>query len=145
MDNTDSVQWATLAEQQQEEVCAYKRCLKPTLNLEGRVCMSFTRRLRPMRVAMLQCCTVGVNCTLRNHEKLQPLPLKMQRGIKSPCRDCHALSIKEAVSESPIAPCTGELFVSNSRAWCAEERLSPDQTLVILHCDVVLADHLELL
>lgn len=94
---------------------------------------------------MLQCCTVGVNCTLRNHEKLQPLPLKMQRGIKSPCRDCHALSIKEAVSESPIAPCTGELFVSNSRAWCAEERLSPDQTLVILHCDVVLADHLELL
>ena len=35
-----------------------------TLNLAGRVCMSLTRRHSPMSVAMLQCCTVGVNWTL---------------------------------------------------------------------------------
>ena len=30
--------------------------------------MSFTRIQSPMRVAMLQCCTVGVNCTLPLHQ-----------------------------------------------------------------------------
>jgi hypothetical protein len=40
-----------------------------TLNLLGSVCMSLTRRHSPMRVARLQCCTVGVNCTLHGHRR----------------------------------------------------------------------------
>ncbi len=42
--------------------------LEPTLKRDGSVCISLTRRLRPMRVAMLQCCTVGVNSTLRTRD-----------------------------------------------------------------------------
>ena len=37
-------------------VATLKRC--------GRARSSFTRMHSPMSVAMLQCCTVGVNCTL---------------------------------------------------------------------------------
>lgn len=39
---------------------------EPTLKRDGSVCISLTRKLSPMRVAMLQCCTVGVKSTLRS-------------------------------------------------------------------------------
>ena len=38
---------------------------KLTLNLGGKDRKSFTRRHNPIKVAMLQCSTVGVNCTLQ--------------------------------------------------------------------------------
>ena len=39
--------------------------LRRTLKRGGRERMSFTRRHSPISVAKLQCCTVGVNCTLQ--------------------------------------------------------------------------------
>ena len=39
--------------------------LQCTLKRGGRARMSFTRRHSPISVAKLQCCTVGVNCTLQ--------------------------------------------------------------------------------
>ncbi len=42
--------------------------LEHTLKRDGSVCISLTRRLSPMRVAMLQCCTVGVKSTLRTRD-----------------------------------------------------------------------------
>ena len=43
-----------------------------TLKRLGSVCMSFTRRHSPMSVARLQCCTVGVNCTLHASSSSRP-------------------------------------------------------------------------
>ena len=39
--------------------------LRRTLKRGGRARISFTRRHSPISVAKLQCCTVGVNCTLQ--------------------------------------------------------------------------------
>lgn len=38
--------------------------LECTLKRDGSALNSLTRMQRPIKVAMLQCCTVGVNCTL---------------------------------------------------------------------------------
>ena len=88
--------------------CSFVHALGLTLNLDGNVCMSFTERLRPMRVAMLQCCTVGVKCTLQAQQWVNPeivlqrLPQGAIQIQEAPdCHNrmvCHILSEKKHIS-----------------------------------------------
>lgn len=54
--------------------------LRRTLKRGGKARMSFTRRHSPISVAKLQCCTVGVNCTLQPPWPCQRSP---QAAMKS--------------------------------------------------------------
>ena len=136
---------------------------RPTLKRDGSARSSFTRMHRPMSVAMLQCCTVGVNSTLgtaathveRNaivapftdlHNSWCPksFDLSIDTGLVGNLR-CGKVTDQSSCCQG--VDCIRSVPFTATRASAA--RLfkwgSPDAAGIICDSDVALADHVQLL